>query len=238
MGACRTRGALCCGARAGPPLCPRWCCWVEGRAIVMPGAALPERRRSFRPGSRPVRRTTPMNSPSSTAREACIRSPGRWRSGTVRPADSPRAGRGTRCGVRDDALARRARPCVLVPARRALATAPFDAGRTLLALMRHTVAARENPEHSMPILKQAVSGGARLSGPRGSWPAGFRSSQAPPYANADMRRHNAESIGYARHDRWRRFLIARSSSCRCVRNCRGLRRLENASVGAVGCSVI
>ena len=32
----------------------------------------------------------------------------------------------------------------------------LTAARTLLALMRHTVAARGNPEHSMPILKQAV----------------------------------------------------------------------------------
>src|SRR4029453_6021297 len=38
---------------------------------------------------------------------------------------------------------------------------------TLLALMRHTVAARGNPEHSMPILKQAVSGGSALAGVRG-----------------------------------------------------------------------
>jgi hypothetical protein len=38
---------------------------------------------------------------------------------------------------------------------------------TLLALMRHTVAARGNPEHSMPILKQAVSGGIAFAGPRG-----------------------------------------------------------------------
>jgi hypothetical protein len=38
---------------------------------------------------------------------------------------------------------------------------------TLLALMRNTVAARGNPAHSMPILKQAVSGGMALAGPRG-----------------------------------------------------------------------
>ena len=38
---------------------------------------------------------------------------------------------------------------------------------TLLALMRHTVAARGNPEHSMPILKQALSGGIALAGLRG-----------------------------------------------------------------------
>lgn len=41
-------------------------------------------------------------------------------------------------------------------------------GPALLALMRHTVAARGNPAHSMPILKEAVSGGAvALTGPRG-----------------------------------------------------------------------
>jgi len=38
---------------------------------------------------------------------------------------------------------------------------------TLLALMRHTVAARGNPKHSMPILKHAVSGGIALAGLRG-----------------------------------------------------------------------
>jgi hypothetical protein len=32
--------------------------------------------------------------------------------------------------------------------------------------MRHTVAARGNPQHSMPILKQAVSAGIALAGPR------------------------------------------------------------------------
>ena len=37
----------------------------------------------------------------------------------------------------------------------------------LLALMRHTVAARGNPAYSMPILKQAVSGGAAFAGVRG-----------------------------------------------------------------------
>ena len=38
---------------------------------------------------------------------------------------------------------------------------------TLLALMRHTVAARGNPEHSMPILKQAASSGITFAGLRG-----------------------------------------------------------------------
>ena len=38
---------------------------------------------------------------------------------------------------------------------------------TLLALMRHTVAARGKPEHSMPILKHAVSEGIALAGLRG-----------------------------------------------------------------------
>lgn len=37
----------------------------------------------------------------------------------------------------------------------------------LLALMRHTVAARGNPAHSMPILKQAVSGAVAFAGVRG-----------------------------------------------------------------------
>jgi len=39
--------------------------------------------------------------------------------------------------------------------------------QTLLALMRHTVAARGAAAHSMPILKQAVSGGMALASPRG-----------------------------------------------------------------------
>jgi hypothetical protein len=43
----------------------------------------------------------------------------------------------------------------------------LTAARTLLALMRHTVAARGNPAHSMPILKQAVSGGRAFVGRRG-----------------------------------------------------------------------
>ena len=43
----------------------------------------------------------------------------------------------------------------------------LTAAPTLLALMRHTVAARGNPEHSMPILKQAVSAGIAFAGPRG-----------------------------------------------------------------------
>ena len=43
----------------------------------------------------------------------------------------------------------------------------LTAARTLLALMRHTVAARGTPAHSMPILKQAVSGTTALAGVRG-----------------------------------------------------------------------
>jgi hypothetical protein len=43
----------------------------------------------------------------------------------------------------------------------------LTAAPTLLALMRHTVAARGNPEHSMPILKHAVSGGSAFVGLRG-----------------------------------------------------------------------
>ena len=42
----------------------------------------------------------------------------------------------------------------------------LTAAPALLALMRHTVAARGNPAHSMPILKQAVSAGIALAGPR------------------------------------------------------------------------
>lgn len=44
---------------------------------------------------------------------------------------------------------------------------PLTAAPTLLALMRHTLAARGNPAHSMPILKETVSGATALVGPRG-----------------------------------------------------------------------
>jgi hypothetical protein len=54
----------------------------------------------------------------------------------------------------------------------------LTAAPTLLALMRHTVAARGNPEHSMPILKQAVSGGLALTGVRG---------EAPPLVSAVLK---------------------------------------------------
>ena len=55
----------------------------------------------------------------------------------------------------------------------------------LLALMRHTVAARGNPEHSMPILKAAASSGIAFAGRtrRGS-PAGIRDAPASPHANS------------------------------------------------------
>jgi hypothetical protein len=43
----------------------------------------------------------------------------------------------------------------------------LTAAPTLLALMRHTVAARGNPAHSMPILKQAVGSGTAFAGLRG-----------------------------------------------------------------------
>ena len=43
----------------------------------------------------------------------------------------------------------------------------LTAAPALLALMRHTVAARGNPAHSMPILKQAVSDVTAFAGRRG-----------------------------------------------------------------------
>ena len=43
----------------------------------------------------------------------------------------------------------------------------LTAALALLALMRHTVAARGNPAHSMPILKQTVRGSLALAGRRG-----------------------------------------------------------------------
>ena len=54
----------------------------------------------------------------------------------------------------------------------------LTAAPTLLALMRHTVAARGNPEHSMPILKQAASGSMAFAGVRG---------EAPPLVSAVLR---------------------------------------------------
>ena len=71
----------------------------------------------------------------------------------------------------------------------------LTAAPTLLALMRHTVAARGNPEHSMPILKQAVSGGMALrrSTRRGS-PVGFRGSQAHPNGHAVRACHDEERV--------------------------------------------
>jgi hypothetical protein len=44
---------------------------------------------------------------------------------------------------------------------------PLTAARALLALMRHTVAARGSPSHSMPILKRVVMGAVVLAGRRG-----------------------------------------------------------------------
>ena len=55
----------------------------------------------------------------------------------------------------------------------------LTAAPALLALMRHTVAARGNPAHSMPILKQAVSAGIALAGLRG---------EARPMVSAVLRR--------------------------------------------------
>jgi hypothetical protein len=43
----------------------------------------------------------------------------------------------------------------------------LTSARTLLALMCNTVAARGDPTHSMPILKQAVSGGSAFASVRG-----------------------------------------------------------------------
>jgi hypothetical protein len=57
--------------------------------------------------------------------------------------------------------------------------------RTLLALMRHTVAARGNPAHSMPILKQAVSRGAAVAGVRG---------EARPLVSAVLRHARAPAL--------------------------------------------
>ncbi len=43
----------------------------------------------------------------------------------------------------------------------------LTSGQALLALMDNTVAARRYPAHSMPILKQAVTGAVSLKGKRG-----------------------------------------------------------------------
>lgn len=55
----------------------------------------------------------------------------------------------------------------------------LTAAPTLLALMRHTVAARGNPEHSMPILKRTVTDAVAVTGPRG---------EARPCVSAVLRR--------------------------------------------------
>ena len=58
---------------------------------------------------------------------------------------------------------------------------------TLLALMRHTVAARGNPEHSMPILKHAVSDTVAFAGVRGEarpLVSGFRKHVRAPMPSA------------------------------------------------------
>jgi len=54
----------------------------------------------------------------------------------------------------------------------------LTAAPALLALMGHTVAARGNPKHSMPILKQAVSSGEMFAGRRG---------EARPFVSAVIR---------------------------------------------------
>jgi len=63
----------------------------------------------------------------------------------------------------------------------------LTAALTLLALMRHTVAARGNPAHSMPILKEAVTGGMALAGSRG---------EARPLVSAVLR-HVRTPVGSA-----------------------------------------
>ena len=148
--------------------------------------ASPARRRSYRHGSRRVQRTTPMSSPCSTApgdvhpfaRPLAIRDGSSASTAACRPRHwAPRPGR-------------RRLPIglVLVTSYRAGARwrpRRLTAARTLLALMRHTVAARGNPAHSMPILKQAVSGGIAFAGLRG---------EARPLVSAVLRHvrtHNA-----------------------------------------------
>ena len=66
----------------------------------------------------------------------------------------------------------------------------LTASRTLLALMRHTVAARGNPEHSMPILKQAVTGGIAFDGPRG---------EALPWVSAVLEHVQRPMLSTVRH---------------------------------------
>ena len=65
----------------------------------------------------------------------------------------------------------------------------LTAAQTLLALMRHTVAARGNPEHSMPILKQAVSGSMAFAGLRG---------EARPFVSAVLRHVRVPMPGIGR----------------------------------------
>ena len=161
-----------------------------------PAPASPARRRSCRRGSRQVRRTTPMSSRCSTAtgRVHPFARPLAIRDGsTASTRRVPVAALGAETGTTPLPIG-----LVLVTSYRAGARwrpRRLTAAPTLLALMRHTVAARGNPAHSMPILKQAVSGGMAFAGLRGeARAAGFRGSQARPNANAVRRCHDRGAI--------------------------------------------
>ena len=179
VGAGGTRGALRRGARAGPPLRPRWC----GRLG----------RPRHRHARRQLRRQD--HARAGMARGGCDLYSDEFavldRAGRVHPFARPLA-------IRDGstALTRRVPVAALgaesgttpLPVGLVLVTSyragarwrprRLTAGPTLLALMRHTVAARGNPAHSMPILKQAVSGSMALAGVRG---------EAPPLVSAVLR---------------------------------------------------
>lgn len=139
----------------------------EGRAIVMPGA-------SFAGKTTLVRAWLEAGATYYSDEFAVLD-----RAGCVHPFARPLA-------VRDGIGATRQVPAATLGAETGSAPLPvglilvtsyragahwrprsLTAGPTLLALMRNTVAARGNPEHSMPILKQAVSGSLGVAGVRG-----------------------------------------------------------------------
>ena len=157
----------------------------EGRAIVMPGA-------SFAGKTTLVQAWLEAGATYYSDEFAVLDCAGR-----VHPFARPLAIRDRSSGLtrRVAAKALGARPGTLpLPVGLVLSTwyraggrwrpRPLTAAPTLLALMRHTVAARGNPAHSMPILKQTVSRGTSLVGPRG---------EARPLVSAVLRQIHARS---------------------------------------------
>jgi hypothetical protein len=139
----------------------------EGRAIVMPGA-------SFAGKTTLVQAWLDAGATYYSDEFAVLD-----RAGRVHPFARPLA-------IRDASSAIRRTPAAALGAETGTAPLPIGlilvasyrpgarwrprrmtAAPALLALMRHTVAARGNPKHSMPILTQAACSGMALAGCRG-----------------------------------------------------------------------